>query len=73
MMNYDELLQKAMNAKPQSAQNRDRFEIPKVSGHLEGDKTVIANIGTIALKNSLFRGLGVRANLSLDEKLVQVW
>ena len=47
-MNYDDLLKKAFEDMPDSTKHRDRFQIPKVSGHIEGNKTVIKNFGDIA-------------------------
>lgn len=47
-MDYSELLKKAMENRPESAKERDRFQIPTVSGHVEGQKTVIKNFTEIA-------------------------
>ena len=47
-MNYDELLNDAFKNMPESAKHRDRFQIPKVSGHIEGNKTIIKNFHEIA-------------------------
>ncbi|MFT4313121.1 MAG: translation initiation factor IF-2 subunit beta [Candidatus Woesearchaeota archaeon] len=49
-MDYDTLLDNAFENMPESAKHRDRFVIPKVSGHVEGSKTVIKNISEIAKK-----------------------
>ncbi len=47
-MNYDDLLDNAFENMPESAKHRDRFVIPKVSGHVEGTKTIIKNLSEIA-------------------------
>jgi len=47
-MEYEELLLRARQRMPQSVAERERFEIPKVIGHLEGNKTVITNFQKIA-------------------------
>ena len=48
MASYDELLQRAKEMMPESAKEIQRFEIPKVRGHLEGNKTIITNFIKIA-------------------------
>ena len=47
-MNYKELLKKARKELPESIKKSERFEIPKVRGHLEGNKTIISNFQQIA-------------------------
>jgi len=47
-MDYEQLLQRARERLPQSVFEKERFEIPKVRGHLEGNKTVITNFLQIA-------------------------
>ncbi|MEM3154672.1 MAG: translation initiation factor IF-2 subunit beta [Candidatus Woesearchaeota archaeon] len=47
-MEYDKLLLRARERLPQSVFEKERFEIPKVRGHLEGNKTVITNFLQIA-------------------------
>jgi translation initiation factor 2 subunit 2 len=42
-MKYEELLHKAYEKLPDVSQQKERFEIPKVRGHLEGNKTVVSN------------------------------
>ena len=43
-MSYEELLQKARKELPKTiVSSKERFEIPKVSGHVEGNKTIITN------------------------------
>ena len=47
-MDYESLLKKALAIVPQTASSRERFEIPKVQGHVEGNKTIINNFLSIA-------------------------
>lgn len=47
-MNYEAMLKKARNELPDDLQETHRFEIPKVRGHLQGNKTVINNLIEIA-------------------------
>ncbi|MFQ5474290.1 MAG: translation initiation factor IF-2 subunit beta [Candidatus Nanoarchaeia archaeon] len=47
-MNYEEMLKKGRKEMPESVFNAERFEIPKVEGHFEGNKTVINNFHQIA-------------------------
>jgi len=47
--NYEDLLNRAYEEMPKTALvNTERFEIPKVKGHLQGNKTIIVNISQIA-------------------------
>ena len=46
-MDYDELLSLARKKMPESVLMKERFEIPKVVGRLEGAKTVISNFTQI--------------------------
>lgn len=41
------MLQKAKKELPQRAVSTDRFEIPKVKGHIQGNKTIISNFSHI--------------------------
>jgi translation initiation factor 2 subunit 2 len=54
-MNYEELLQKARTELPSEISSSERFEIPKVKGHIQGNKTIISNLSQIA--NTLSRPL----------------
>ncbi len=47
MEDYSSLLKKAYKQVPQSSQSTERFEIPKVQGHVEGNKTIINNFKAI--------------------------
>ncbi len=42
------MLDKGREALPQSVFEKERFEIPNVRGHIEGNKTVISNFHQIA-------------------------
>ena len=42
-MDYSQLLKKAKEHLPEIQKTTERFEIPKVSGHIEGNKTIITN------------------------------
>ncbi|MFH1500580.1 MAG: translation initiation factor IF-2 subunit beta [archaeon] len=48
MNNYENLLEEAYKrVKPITSESSERFEIPKVSGHVEGNKTIITNFSQI--------------------------
>lgn len=47
-MDYDKLLKRARDQLPESVFEKERFEIPKALGHLEGNKTIISNFQKIA-------------------------
>lgn len=42
-MKYEDLLKKAKKELPEINIERARFEIPKVKGHVEGNKTIVNN------------------------------
>ena len=42
-MKYEDLLKKAKEKLPKVESKKERFEIPKVRGHIEGQKTIITN------------------------------
>jgi len=52
-MQYEKLLEKGLKELPESTQKTERFEIPKVKGHIQGNKTIIINF--IPIANSLNR------------------
>ena len=45
--NYNQLLEEAYTKIKPVESNIDRFEIPKVTGHIEGNKTIITNFKQI--------------------------
>jgi translation initiation factor 2 subunit 2 len=47
-MEYEKLLEKGINRLPESAKEKQRFEVPKIKGHQEGTKTVLSNFLQIA-------------------------
>jgi len=48
MENYEDLLNNAYSKIKPISSSGERFEIPKIEGHLEGTKTVLTNIPQIA-------------------------
>ena len=48
MDDYKKLLEKARKELPESVLTIERFEIPKVRGHIQGNRTVINNFHQIA-------------------------
>ena len=47
-MKYEEMLKKGRDNLPNSVLNEDRSAIPKIRGHLQGNKTVLSNFLQIA-------------------------
>lgn len=47
-MEYEKLLKEARKKLPESILKKERFEVPKVKGHIQGNKTVISNFNQIA-------------------------
>ena len=47
-MEYKKLLEQARKQLPESVFKKERFEIPKVIGHIQGNRTVISNFLQIA-------------------------
>ena len=52
-MNYEDLLEKGIKELPKDSLKKERFEIPKAEGHIEGNKTIIANF--VGIANTLRR------------------
>lgn len=48
MDNYEKMLDKARSELPESVLKVERFEVPKVIGHIQGNRTVISNFYQIA-------------------------
>jgi translation initiation factor 2 subunit 2 len=46
-MDYQAMLKKAKEKLPKVQSKSERFEVPKVKGHVEGNKTIIVNMYTI--------------------------
>ncbi|MFW6449439.1 MAG: translation initiation factor IF-2 subunit beta [Nanoarchaeota archaeon] len=47
-MDYESLLDNAYEKLPETQEEKERFEIPKVRGHIQGNKTVVTNFHQIA-------------------------
>ena len=47
-MEYEKMLEKARKQLPESVLKTERFEIPKVKGHIQGNRTIISNFNQIA-------------------------
>ena len=47
-LNYKDLLKEVRKDLPESVFLSERFEIPKVMGHVQGNRTVVSNINQIA-------------------------
>lgn len=46
-MEYQEMLKRIQENLPESVKNRERFEIPVVKGHIQGNKTILTNFNQI--------------------------
>ena len=47
MEDYKKLLKQGIEKLPEKLTKKERFEIPKVVGHIEGNKTIITNFNQI--------------------------
>ena len=47
-MDYESMLERGKNKLPENTMVTERFTVPKVAGHLEGNKTVVSNFLQIA-------------------------
>lgn len=47
-MDYEQLLEKARKELPEDILKTKRFDIPKVKGHIQGNRTIISNFLQIA-------------------------
>ena len=47
-MEYKELLKKVRKELPKSVFEKERFEIPKIRGHMQGNRTILSNFLQIA-------------------------
>jgi len=47
-LNYEQFLKKAESELPEKTVYYDRFQLEKIKGHLEGNKTIIINLRQIA-------------------------
>ncbi len=44
---YENLLKKAKASLPKLSEKKERFEIPKAQGHVQGNKTIVTNFNQI--------------------------
>ncbi len=47
-MKYEELLKEAKKKLPKISERKERFDIPKIKGHIQGNRTVLSNFTQIA-------------------------
>jgi len=47
-MDYEKLLKKAKDEMPEAVLEKERFEVPNVVGHIQGNKTILSNFIQIA-------------------------
>ena len=47
-MDYQDLLKRARENLPERSEEVQRFEVPKVRGHIQGNRTIISNFHQIA-------------------------
>ena len=47
MEDYEKMLELGIEQLPESTKKKERFEIPKAKGHVEGNKTIITNFNQI--------------------------
>ncbi|MBN2111728.1 translation initiation factor IF-2 subunit beta [Candidatus Woesearchaeota archaeon] len=47
-MDYEKLLEEARKKLPESTLKHERFEVPKVRGHIQGNRTILSNFYQIA-------------------------
>lgn len=52
-MDYEKLLKKARSELPKKILSKERFDIPKVVGHIQGNRTMVNNF--IKIANALHR------------------
>src|SRR3989344_1347632 len=48
MEKYEEMLEQGIKNLPARSIKKERFEVPKVQGHIEGNKTIVTNFFQIA-------------------------
>ncbi len=48
IMDYEAMLQRGKERLPETVVATERFVVPKITGHLEGNKTVVSNFPQIA-------------------------
>lgn len=78
---YEQLLERAYSQLPEKSAEESRFEVPKASGRIEGNKTIIENFSQICtilrrpqdhLSKFLLRELASPGNMDGQQRLVLV-
>lgn len=78
-MDYSKLLKKARKEMPEAVFEKERFEIPKVKGRIQGNKTFIVNFNQIVealrrpaehLVKFLTKELGTPASIAKNNTLI---
>jgi len=79
MDSYEKLLEKGRKELPEEVLKAERFEIPKVKGHIQGNKTIISNFYQIAailrretehLMKFILRELATPGNLTKNALII---
>jgi translation initiation factor 2 subunit 2 len=47
-MKYEDMLKRGRDLLPESVHAADRFEVPRVRGHIQGSRTIISNFSEIS-------------------------
>ena len=47
-LDYENMLKEGKSKLPEISVSKERFEVPKVKGHIEGNKTIISNFSEMA-------------------------
>ena len=75
---YEKMLEKAYKALPEAGKKTTRFEIPQVTGSLQGKRTMVTNLAQIATKlgrpqthllKFLLRELATTGNIDKDRTI----
>ena len=78
---YESMLSEGLEQLPASVKTKSRFEMPKVTGHVEGNKTIVSNFFQIAkalnvdskhLMKYFIQTFGCQMNLSDSERICAI-
>lgn len=78
-MDYEKLLKRAKEKLPEVQEIAERFDIPNVKGHIQGNKTIISNFNEVAdtlrrparhIMKYLSKELAAKAALKQDQFLI---
>ncbi|MBW2970934.1 translation initiation factor IF-2 subunit beta [Candidatus Woesearchaeota archaeon] len=47
-MDYEQMLKKAKQDLPETTKSTERFEVPNIRGHVQGNRTILSNFSQIA-------------------------